>query len=556
MASYVSSMFKAFSSGLTVGKSASADLHKFMDCFQPLAEKTDAAQELRKAAFRAADPNGNGLCSLAELDTWVMSVLMAKFPKKKDKEPGKDLWTAFRPSYIKAFNDAKDYSHDDGTTIGGTKNAKQDDFVSKGEFRLFCAYLCIYASMYDAFAKIDGGGEGREGDDRKIDMTEWMSGYKGVKEHGFAALANLKNDKEAKSTFDMIDENKGGQIMLDEWCDFLKKYEIDKKTKLGETLAEDESAEEASARKSKIKKGGGKSGGGGGGGGSSKGGGKGGSKSSSVKTDFGIDVSGASTELVNFINIFKEYAGTSKEAEAKRKEGWTLADQNGNGLASLAETETFLLKVLVAKYPKTGKGKAMKEPGKDIWDCFRPCYIRAFKDAADYEKDMGEKIKGTKNAKQDDYVSEKEFRLFCTYACAYAAMYDAFAKIDGGSAGRDANDDKRIEKEEFLKGFKGVTTYGFKALENISKKKEAEKAFEKMDDNGGGIVLLDEWCEFIKAAEIEAGTALGKCLAEDEEGGVGKKWSAPKAKKNAIGKDGKPLKKKSSSSLKVKEGKK
>ena len=86
----------------------------------------------------------------------------------------------------------------------------------------------------------------------------------------------------------------------------------------------------------------------------------------------------------------------------------------------------------------------------------KPWDNRAFKDAADYEKDMGEKIKGTKNAKQDDYVSEKEFRLFCTYACAYAAMYDAFAKIDGGSAGRDANDDKRIEKEEFLKGFKGV----------------------------------------------------------------------------------------------------
>merc|ERR1711988_1767988 len=115
----------------------------------------------------------------------------------------------------------------------------------------------------------------------------------------------------------------------------------DNKTKLGETLAEDESAEEASARKSKMKKGG-------------KSGGKGGS----ANTDFGIDVSGASIELVDFINTFKEYAGTSKEAEAKRKEGWTLADQNGNGLASLAETETFLLKILVAKYPKTGKGKA------------------------------------------------------------------------------------------------------------------------------------------------------------------------------------------------------
>jgi hypothetical protein len=93
-----------------------------------------------------------------------------------------------------------------------------------------------------------------------------------------------------------------------------------------------------------------------------------------------------------------------------------------------------------------------------------------------------------------------------------------------------------------------VTSYGFKALEGLTKKSEAKAAFEKMDDNGGGIVLLDEWCEFIKAAEIKAGTALGKSLAEDEEGGVGKKWSAPKGKKDAMTKKG-PAKKKSSSNL-------
>ena len=145
----VAAMMRSFSSGLSVGKSASKDLIKFMDCFQPLAEKTDEAQEARKKAFSAADPNGNGLCSLAELETWVLGVLVGKFPKdkKSGKEPGKDLWDAFRPSYIKAFSDAKDYSHDDGSKIAGTKSAKADDFVSKGEFRLFCAYLCIYAAM-------------------------------------------------------------------------------------------------------------------------------------------------------------------------------------------------------------------------------------------------------------------------------------------------------------------------------------------------------------------------------------------------------------------------
>ena len=148
MSGMMSAMFAKFSSGLSVGKSASKDLFAFMDCFQPLAEKDKKGEELRKKAFRSADPNGNGLCSLAELETWVLSVLLAKYPKSKDgKEKGRDLWELFRPSYIRAFTDAKDFKHDDKETIEGTKAATADDFVSKGEFRLFNAYLCVYASM-------------------------------------------------------------------------------------------------------------------------------------------------------------------------------------------------------------------------------------------------------------------------------------------------------------------------------------------------------------------------------------------------------------------------
>ena len=89
---------------------------------------------------------------------------------------------------------------------------------------------------------------------------------------------------------------------------------------------------------------------------------------------------------------------------------------------SLAECETFILKSLLAKYPNTGKGINLKTPGQDLWKAFRPCYIRAFKDAADFTKDDGETIKGTKSAKQDDFIDEGEFRLFCVYVCIYASM--------------------------------------------------------------------------------------------------------------------------------------
>ena len=61
---------------------------------------------------------------------------------------------AFRPCYLRAFTDAKDYKADTGDVIKGTKNATDDDYVSVEEFRLFCVYICVYAAMFDACAKI------------------------------------------------------------------------------------------------------------------------------------------------------------------------------------------------------------------------------------------------------------------------------------------------------------------------------------------------------------------------------------------------------------------
>jgi hypothetical protein len=217
----------------------------------------------------------------------------------------------------------------------------------------------------------------------------------------------------------------------------------------------------------------------------------------------------------------------SSEGEAVREEGFLAADPNGNGLCSLAELETFILKYLTAKYPRVGKGYEMEEPGKDLFDAFRPCYIRAFTDAKDYKADTGEVIEGTKDATDDDFVSWEEFRFFCIYLIIYAAMYDAFAKIDGGGSGRDAGDDLRMELKEWLVGYKKVHRYGFArtALLQGLTKIEAKEIFEtQIDDNGGGIVLLDEWCEWIKAGEIEAGTSVGELLNADEEGGVGENY--------------------------------
>jgi hypothetical protein len=136
----------------------SQELKDFMKCFVAMAEASEEGKKLRKAGFSSADPNGNGLCSLAELEGFVLKALLAKFPKdmkKKDddgnpQERGRDLFDAFRPCYIRAFSDAKDYKADTGKVISGTKKATADDFVSKGEFRLFCCFIVIYAAMVSA----------------------------------------------------------------------------------------------------------------------------------------------------------------------------------------------------------------------------------------------------------------------------------------------------------------------------------------------------------------------------------------------------------------------
>lgn len=88
-------------------------------------------------------------------------------------------------------------------------------------------------------------------------------------------------------------------------------------------------------------------------------------------------------------------------------------------------------------------------------------------------------------------------------------------------------DDKRVDLKEWLAGYKGVNKHGFLALDCVEDDESAKALFEQIDNNGGGYILLEEWCEYLKSVEIEQKTPLGDILAEDEEGGVGKKWAPP-----------------------------
>jgi hypothetical protein len=84
-----------------------------------------------------------------------------------------------------------------------------------------------------------------------------------------------------------------------------------------------------------------------------------------------------------------------------------------------------------------------------------------------------------------------------------------------------------VDWAEFEAGYSGLADYGFLALTDIASVEDAKALFQAMDDNGGGIVLLDEWCAYLKATEVAASTPMGFLLNMDEEGGVGKQQTLP-----------------------------
>ena len=102
-------------------------------------------------------------------------------------------------------------------------------------------------------------------------------------------------------------------------------------------------------------------------------------------------------------------------------------------------------------------------------------------------------------------------------------MYDAFALVDGGGAGVDANDDRKLEESEWAAGRDKLKGYGFVALAN--KKGDSVKVqFKQMNSGIDGaqdsVVMLNEFCAWIEKNEVNPGgepTEIGACLIVGDE---------------------------------------
>merc|ERR1711998_210402 len=183
-------------------------------------------------------------------------------------------------------------------------------------------------------------------------------------------------------------------------------------------------------------------------------------------------------------------------------------DPNGNGYVSLAEFDEWVLKKLRGAI-------ASKAQADRLWRLFRPAFLRAHADAADIMADTA--VSGTRGASADDFVQRSEFRFAIVYLVLYAGMLDAFMILDGGSAGRTAEDDRRISIQELRAGYLQVAHYRFKGLEGIGSTVSPDAVFHAMDSDHQGFVLFHEWCEYLKQCEIAHRTPYGKLLEIDVE---------------------------------------
>ena len=148
------------------------------------------------------------------------------------------------------------------------------------------------------------------------------------------------------------------------------------------------------------------------------------------------------------------------QQKAKRKELFNGFDPNGNGVLSLAETEKGIRDVLRID---------------EIFDA-KPAIIRAFQIAKDVTKSKRSDGVG------DDYIEFKEFRFFLLSLRQYFEYWAAFCRTD-------ADGDRRISLTEFKAAQSMIMTW-------VGPIDDIEDEFNKIDTNGGGIILFDEFVKW------------------------------------------------------------
>ena len=156
--------------------------------------------------------------------------------------------------------------------------------------------------------------------------------------------------------------------------------------------------------------------------------------------------------------ISKLPVAKNAEERKKRREMFSAIDMNGTGYVSLAEIDRTiqdiinLPEVINCKKPIMGEFQAAKTKYK------------------------------AKSKYSDDYIEWMGFRIFLVYLRQYFEYWVMFERVD-------ASGDHKISLDEFKKAIPTMKKWGVVITDPV-------KEFKKIDKNGGGSIMFDEFCTY------------------------------------------------------------
>jgi len=344
------------------------------------------------------------------------------------------------PAINRAFHAARDFAP--------PVAAFSDDYVDKNEFRVLLVYLRHYIELWEHFNAIDTSG------DRRVGLQEFRMSLPLLKKWGIReAAANW--DSDPKVAFAKLDYNGGGFVLFDEFADFCLRHGMNDLNK-GDSRTDLEDRQEAldalqnaspnlcgtsnnhtTARALPLQA----------------------AQTRSLTAGPGLRMMVDKAALNAQLPIGRDTA--SKQTRSKL---FSSFDPNGNGILSLAEVDKGLKEVLHLA---------------GIEDC-SPAINRAFHAA----RDIAPPVSSFSN----DYIDKNEFRVLLVYLRHYIELWEIFCSID-------TSHDRRVRLPEFQAALPMMKQWGIK--EASSWEKDVKGAFSLMDRNDGGVVLFDEFADFV-----------------------------------------------------------